>query len=229
MDAAKRSEKHDTAADAARKSIALDKKLSPSQERGRDTYETILATAGELLTETGFEQLTTNVICQRAKLTPPALYRYFPNKYAILKVLGDRLMKVQDDLVFAWLDRDDAFTGTMYERVQASVELQARVITATREFTGGLAILRALRAVPMLHRLRIDSRDAVADRFMAAIRSSLPHLPDERLRTLMRLVIELFNATIEMVVEEGDEMGHATRDTARMLFLYLDNLAVADR
>jgi AcrR family transcriptional regulator len=86
-----------TARKTAGPDIALDAKLQPTQARGQDTYEIVLATAGEMLGETGFEQLTTNAICKRAGLTPPALYRYFPNKYAILKELGDRLMKAQDD------------------------------------------------------------------------------------------------------------------------------------
>ena len=43
-----------------------------------------------MLEEVGFERLSTNMICKRAGLTPPALYRYFPNKYAVLKELGER-------------------------------------------------------------------------------------------------------------------------------------------
>src|ERR1700737_3300178 len=85
--------------------IPLDTKLQPTQARGQDTYEIVLATAGEMLRDMGFEQLTTNAICERAGLTPPALYRYFPNKYAILKELGDRLMIAQDELVLEWIDR----------------------------------------------------------------------------------------------------------------------------
>ncbi|MDT9091483.1 helix-turn-helix domain-containing protein, partial [Escherichia coli] len=76
--------------------IQLETKLQPTQARAQGTYEIGLATAGEMLRDMGFEQLTTNAICQRAGLTPPALYRYFPNKYAILKELGDRLMSAQD-------------------------------------------------------------------------------------------------------------------------------------
>src|SRR5882757_7039977 len=86
------------------KDIRLEAKLQPTQARAQDTYEVILATAGEMLRDMGFEQLTTNAICERAGLTPPALYRYFPNKYAILKELGDRLMIAQDELVLEWID-----------------------------------------------------------------------------------------------------------------------------
>ena len=53
---------------------------TPQRQRGKDTFEMILATAGELLSEVGFEKLTTNLVCERAGMTPPALYRYFGDK-----------------------------------------------------------------------------------------------------------------------------------------------------
>jgi len=37
-------------------------------------------------------------------MTPPALYRYFPNKYAVLQELGRRLVRAQDYAVFAWIE-----------------------------------------------------------------------------------------------------------------------------
>ena len=51
---------------------SLDTKSRPSRRRGKDTFEVILTTAGELLAEVGFERLTTNLVCERAGLTPPA-------------------------------------------------------------------------------------------------------------------------------------------------------------
>ena len=52
----------------------------PPKGRGRVTYERLMKAAGELLGEEGFERLSTNAICARAGLTPPALYRYFRDK-----------------------------------------------------------------------------------------------------------------------------------------------------
>jgi AcrR family transcriptional regulator len=66
-------------------SIPLSEKLQPRQARGHDTYKIVLTTAGNMLAEVGFEQLTTNRICEQTGITPPALYRYFPDKYAVLK------------------------------------------------------------------------------------------------------------------------------------------------
>jgi AcrR family transcriptional regulator len=163
-----------TAKKTAGPDIALDAKLQPTQARGQDTYEIVLATAGEMLRETGFEQLTTNAICKRAGLTPPALYRYFPNKYAILKELGDRLMKAQDDMVFAWIEAAAWRATPAAERIEKNVVMMTEMIEMTRRFPGGAAIGRALRAVPMLQQLRFASRDMVAGSSPRFSRRAIP-------------------------------------------------------
>ena len=84
------------------------RRSAPNQQRSRDTLEQILIAAADLIEEVGFEKLSTNMICRRAELTPPALYRYFPNKYSVLKELGERLMAQQNILMENWsLDAGD--------------------------------------------------------------------------------------------------------------------------
>src|SRR5271163_1217856 len=77
----------------------------PRQDRALQTYERLLDVAGELLAEVGIERISTNLICARAGMTPPALYRYFKDKYAVLEALGQRLMDRQNAVLFAWLER----------------------------------------------------------------------------------------------------------------------------
>jgi AcrR family transcriptional regulator len=191
-----------TAKKTAGPDIALAAKLQPTQARGQDTYEIVLTTAGEMLSETGFEQLTTNAICKRAGLTPPALYRYFPNKYAILKELGDRLMKAQDDKVVAWIEAGGLNADTPAERIEKNAVMMVEMIELTRRFPGGAAIGRALRAVPMLQQLRFASRDMVADQFGEILKARYPGASDARVRLAMRMMVELTYSATEMAVED---------------------------
>jgi len=71
--------------------------------RSQQTYEKLVSATGELLGEVGFEKLTTNAICARAKMTPPAFYRYFKDKYEILEVLARRLLERQNEAYAVWL------------------------------------------------------------------------------------------------------------------------------
>jgi AcrR family transcriptional regulator len=209
---------------SARKTPKLETKLQPTQARAQDTYEVVLATAGEMLGHMGFEQLTTNAICQQAGLTPPALYRYFPNKYAILKELGDRLMRAQDDLVIAWIEGGGLGGETVEARLASSIGIHEQIVAMTRAFPGGAAIGRALRAIPMLQRVRFESRDMVADRFYEAVRARYPNTPERRLRVAMRMMVELSYAATEMVVEEPDRDADILNHEVCLLFaLYFES------
>ena len=68
--------------------ISIERKTAPIQDRSRATFTLIIREAGELLDERGIDAFNVNALVQRTGLTPPAIYRYFPNKYAILKELG---------------------------------------------------------------------------------------------------------------------------------------------
>ncbi len=204
--------------------INLDTKLRPTQARAQDTYEVVLATAGEMLRTMGFEQLTTNAICKKAGLTPPALYRYFPNKYAILKALGERLMAEQDQVVLAWIEDGGLDGSGVDDWLAKSVAIQRQMVDIILNFPGGAAIGRALRAVPMLQSLRFESRDMVADRFFQAICVRYPDTPEHRLRVATRMMVELSYAASEMVVEEPErDADYLNYEVCLLFALYFES------
>jgi AcrR family transcriptional regulator len=206
------------------KRVPLNTKITPSRAAGRSTFEDLLATAGELLTEVGFEGLSTNLICQRAGMTPPALYRYFPNKYAVLQELGRRLMKAQDDAVFAWMEAGGLEWKSVEEAVEESRQLQSQIIAITRKQPGSIWILRALRAVPILHQVRVESRDLVARRLHQELRSRYPMLSRKRLLAATRLSTELMSAAAEMALESPDQEPQITDEVSWMVALYYEAL-----
>ncbi|HAW56258.1 MAG TPA: TetR family transcriptional regulator, partial [Hyphomonas sp.] len=122
------------------------RRSAPNQQRSRDTLEQILIAAADLIEEVGFEKLSTNMICRRAELTPPALYRYFPNKYSVLKELGERLMAQQNILMENWsLDAGDL------SNLEAEIEmLLFETIRVTRQTKAGAWIMRSMHATPVL-------------------------------------------------------------------------------
>lgn len=199
---------------------ALATKVRPRQARAQDTFELILETAGQLLERMGFEQLTTNLICEAAGISPPALYRYFPNKYAVLKELGERLMRAQDDEVIAWAEGGGLSGATFGERLAKSLEIHERAVAIQREFPGGLAIGRALRAVPVLQDIRFRSRDLVARHFYDQMRELYPNVDARRLDVVTRMTVELSYAAIEMVVEEPDRDADIINREVCLLFAH---------
>ena len=205
-------------------SVKLGTKLTPSRTAGVSTFEYLLRTAGQLLGEVGFEGLSTNLICKRAGMTPPALYRYFPNKYAVLQELGRRLMRAQDYAVFAWMAEGGLNSTSLEAAVESNRRLQTEVNTITRRQPGGMWIMRAMRAVPLLHAVRIESRDLVARRLAKALQRKYPNLSYKRLLAATRLSTELMYTATEMALEAPAQEAQITAEVCWMVCLYYAQL-----
>jgi AcrR family transcriptional regulator len=181
--------------------VELDRKRQPTQVRAQETCERILDAAAHLLGEVGIERLSTNLVCERAGLTPPALYRYYPNKYAILAELGVRLMMSQNDLLEAW-----ATPHTMRlpaARFEDSVcRLFLDTLEMTRRATAGEWITRALRAVPSLAPVRTGSHDHVTGLIVTAFTAAYPTMPQSRLTLVARLSVEVMYSAHELLFDD---------------------------
>ena len=174
------------------------------QKRSRETVELILSAAADLLEEVGFEQLSTNLICKRAKLTPPALYRYFPNKYAVLKALGERLMARQNALLQDW-----TLAAEDLDQLEAQIaELLEATIRVTRETPAGGWIMRSLHATPILSDVRRQSHRLVSQALSQRVLTNWPELNPAQVALTNRLGVETGYALVEMVFDEPD-LDHA--------------------
>jgi len=197
----------------------------PSRQRGRDTFDIILATAGALLNEVGFERLTTNLVCERAGLTPPALYRYFPNKYALLAELANRLMDAQDQILFQWQEAGGLTSASLDEIVDKNIALHKALVAVTRQFPGGLWVLRAIRALPQLQEVRVASRNKVLEQQFGLLKISYPTVSDDRLQIAARLAEQSAFAMIEMLIEDPElDEDVIIEESAWMTALYFQNL-----
>ncbi|HET9448868.1 MAG TPA: TetR/AcrR family transcriptional regulator [Steroidobacteraceae bacterium] len=165
------------------------------------TRELLLDVAAKLLGEVGIERISTNMICARAGVTPPALYRYFRDKYAVLEALGLRLMERQNEVLTAWLDRHvpEGLTA-IADHVEDLLRDTAKV---TASEPGAIWTLRALRAVPQLAHIRIESHRMVTDRMVDAYAPLVPELSKKVLWRRVRMAIEFGFAVDEMINEES--------------------------
>ncbi len=170
----------------------------PQQARALATFEKLIAAAQDLMAEEGFEALTSNAVVERAGLTPPAFYRYFPNKHALLEELGLRLMDSQNDVIFH-MPSDGPLTRA--EFVQLAKESLIKTVEVTRNFRGGYALLVSLRAVPKLQPVRLESHDKMAKELAARAAALGIQDTGAPLLAKCRLAIEIGYATIEMLFE----------------------------
>lgn len=183
-------------------------KIAPRQRRARVTIEAILDATADLLVEQGVENLSTNMICDRAGLTPPALYRYFPNKYAVLKELAVRLKNLQFEIFSNWLERGGAALLQSGEAlnhkmiVSGIYDIQTAIFTATKDNPANLWVGRIIRTQPAMAELRAESRAnswALLKRHLGAQPFSASY---DDVFMAGRVALDLIHSTIDLVMED---------------------------
>ncbi|TGD71929.1 TetR/AcrR family transcriptional regulator [Mangrovimicrobium sediminis] len=200
--------------------VELLAKQRPRQARAKRTYDAILTSASELLVEVGIERISTNLIAERAGVTVPALYRYFPNKYAVIHALGTRLMQKQNAAFATWL------TGFLERENASEVLYHGHVVLrliydVIRNEPAGIEIFNALRAMAPLRELRLVSRREAADG-LANFMSEVARVPrDETLTMHSRMTVDLACGVVEMAIEDNQlDPDVVMREGARMLQEY---------
>ncbi|MFT4520477.1 MAG: AcrR family transcriptional regulator [Halioglobus sp.] len=205
---------------AQRPQVELLEKNKPRQDRAKRTYEAILKAASELLVEVGVERISTNLIAERAGITVPALYRYFPNKYAVLNALGAVLMDRQNAVFNTWFD-SHMDGGEPQELLDSVYELLKNTYDVTREQTGGIEVLQALRAVAPLQEGRLEAHRLIAGQFADIISLALARPVDDSIIAVSRLTVESGYAIVELVLEDETlPTEHLLREGARMVEAY---------
>jgi AcrR family transcriptional regulator len=193
------------------------RKVPPLSGKSLKTYEKLVQAAGELLGEVGFERLTTNAICARANMTPPALYRYFNDKYDILEVLARRLLKRQNDAYAVWLFEGGSWADPP-RRADALEEWFKIAADIVASEPGAIWTMRALRALPNLSHVRLESQRMNTDRIFQFYRKVLPDMDPDLLWQRLRIRAEFGWMVDELAIEE-DRLPHDVlfREAARMI------------
>ncbi|WP_174186961.1 TetR/AcrR family transcriptional regulator [Nocardia barduliensis] len=86
----------------------------PTQQRAKETRERILDTAARLFGECGIAETSTNRIAAEAGLSIGAVYRYFPDRTAIVDELLERLLE----------NAERRFTHWVYDLSQRPITLR---------------------------------------------------------------------------------------------------------
>jgi AcrR family transcriptional regulator len=171
-----------------------------SGDLDKSARDRLLSAAGELLSEMGMERISTNMICQRAGLSPPALYHYFSDKYDVVVALGEKLMETQNVALEAWVDRHsgggiEAYADNIEELLRETAEI-------TEAEPGGVWLERALHSTPKLEHVRIQSHQLVTEILTAAFHPLAPGQPLERVARRVRFVVEIGYSAVEMLHSE---------------------------
>lgn len=99
------------------------RRIAPRQARARASVEAIIEAAARVLETSGEDGLNTNAVAERAGVSIGTLYRYFPDKQAILVALAEGEKAVVDAKVMASLTGPTS--GVARDRAAIRAFLQA--------------------------------------------------------------------------------------------------------
>ncbi|MBT0570658.1 TetR/AcrR family transcriptional regulator [Curvibacter sp. CHRR-16] len=193
-------------------------KAVPQQARARQTYERILSATAEVLVQVGPERLTTNLVCEQAGLTPPALYRYFANKYALLEALGERLTQAQRDVLVEWSSVSN-LSQNPQDLLKSFEGLFHKTMQVTLRFSAGVPIMRAMRSMPELQSVVMQSHQQIAAVIAALFVQAYPQTTLQTAQFLARTAMQIGYSMMEMLFDEPQlSTEQAAAAVARMVF-----------
>jgi AcrR family transcriptional regulator len=165
----------------------------PMQARARQSVEHILATAAHLLDEVGLDGFNTNLLAERAGVRVRTVYRYFPDKYAVIMALASRMMAQWD----GWMETVLRKLSDPAQDWEAQQRKVIALLLKSNRQPGGMSVLRAIAAIPQLVELDGVLLDRMARRMTAALKQRGVKLAPARLNSVCKVTLMSGNAGVE--------------------------------
>lgn len=190
----------------------------PQQDRGRRAVEAVLAATSELLEEAGFGGLTTAAIAERAGVNIASLYRYFPNKFAIVRELAVRLEEERSAAAVVALGSLSA-GGDWRRPVGQAISAMAELRT-TRP--GARAIRGALQSSVELWDLDHTVNARTAETIAPFLVEVQPQLALKEARDIALVVVTTVASLLDLSAEESSKGETVQSELLMMVESYLE-------
>jgi len=175
----------------------LQLRTTPTQARAQESFDKILDATAELLDEVGLDGMSTNVVAKRAGVRVRTVYRYFPNKHALVAALFRRQTKHANRILLFGVGKLADRGRPWQDAIRALVrDYFSMMLTSP----GWLTVRRTVMASPALSQL---AREAVAEP-TEALEDVLARrgvtIPRERLAVVTELVQQISTAGVDLAV-----------------------------
>lgn len=197
----------------------------PVQARSRKRFDAIVAAARELIGTRGLAPVSMTDIATHAGMSLTAVYRYFPNKRAVVRELALRVLESNAEMTSALVaSAGDASPHAIIGRGVAHY-LREQVRDPAR-----LQIRAAIHADAELSALDLDDSRANAKRIAEALRElGVTEAPATLLRRCL-LLVELLDPVVRLAARLDSDEGDAVIEAfaARASHLVLDSDVESD-
>lgn len=174
----------------------------PSQQRGKQRFDTIVAATHKLVGEKGSDDVSIRDIAKEADVAPSSIYQYFDDKNAILL----SIMEEYFDRNFEWLSDRTSAAETLADWVNAIEESLDFFIDTLRDDPGWMIIWNGIQATPSLR--DYDNADAMrnAQLLQQQLRHFCPHIPHKEALAVCALFVQMVPPTAKMSLWAEPEM-----------------------
>ncbi len=183
----------------------IEQRKRPVQERSRERVDLILNVTAQLITEKGIDALKTSEVAREAGISLASLYRYFPNKAAVLKAIAERHIEKLDSHM-------KAFAQTL-DLEQGFDQLIDVYFAFYRSEPGYKEIWAGVEALPELRELDLGELYDNARDISAAAQARFPEVDPQHLwlicvmlpracGAVLRLAMTMEDAQAEVMVSE---------------------------
>ncbi|MFJ6485078.1 MULTISPECIES: TetR/AcrR family transcriptional regulator [unclassified Streptomyces] len=189
---------------------------APIQQRSADRLARILDACAELLDETGYENLSTRAVAQRAGVPIGSVYRFFGNKRAMAIALAHRNL---DRYVDGIADRLAELPATHWRPV---VDAVLDEYLAMKRSVPGFALVDFGVPAPPAEGPEADPNHQVAARLTELLSAHLVLTPDAALERAVLVAVEATDALIQLAFR-ADPAGDPgiVAETRAMMHAYL--------
>jgi AcrR family transcriptional regulator len=174
----------------------LSPRVRPVQARAKQTVDLILDNAAVLLDEVGIDAFNTNLLAERAGVAVRSVYRYYPNKLAVIVGLAERQASewqaMLAQLMLPLADPDKSACDAW----DAVLDAYVAYLDAKQ---GRSAMHRAMQALPQLSEVNDRDNDVLSNTIFSALQTRGLRQPPARLLSISRVLLD----TMDVAVDEA--------------------------
>ncbi|MFL1465448.1 TetR/AcrR family transcriptional regulator [Marinobacter sp. DUT-3] len=159
-------------ADNTAVSVSVTPRRKPVQARSRERVNTILEHAAAIFHEMGVDSTSMSAIARQSGMSLASLYRYFPNKAAIVKAIAERHVEKMETAL-----RERLGMVNLVDAADVLIDLFYEFYRTEPAYS---AIWSGVEAMPELRELDLRELYSNAGDLDARLSEEYPHIPDDR-------------------------------------------------
>jgi len=177
---------------------ALAGRHEPVQDRSKETVDRILAMTATLLDEVGIEGFNTNLLAERTGVLIRTVYRYFPNKYAVIVALTKRLAIQWDAMMSDYYCKLADPLSDWREVIRNS---NRQWLQRARSVPGALSVLQAMNATPELQQLHFQIFEDMSRKLASVLAARGVRQPPQKLLAIARTLTAATNSRTDVYLQ----------------------------